>query len=117
MLEFLPEAVRKGLEEARKAALRRKDRLSVRDGDDTYRIRRLWDGGFALDLKGSGKLRGHVDIYDGPRHLYQCLVISAVEDDDERVFEFKWLTPVADRPAADYVHPDFVPAGFLEKRS
>ena len=91
MYTFLPEAVRQGLEDARKAALRRKDRLSVRDGDATHRIRRLWDGGFALDLKGSDKLRGHVDIYDGPKHLYQCLVVSAVADDEERVFEFKWL--------------------------
>ena len=116
MYTFLPEAVRKGLEDARKAALRRKDRLSVRDGDATHRIRRLWDGGFALDLNGSDKLRGYVDIYDGPKHLYQCLVVSAVADDEERVFEFKWLTPVADRPAADFVYPDFVPAGLLEKR-
>lgn len=116
MYTFLPEAVRKGLEDARKAALRRKDRLSVRDGDATYRIRRLWDGGFALDLKGSDKLRGHVNIYDGPRHLYQCLVVSAVEDADERVFEFKWLTPVADRPAVDFVQNEFVPAGLLDNR-
>jgi hypothetical protein len=116
MLEHLPEAVRKGLEEARKAALRRQGRLSVHDGDATYRIRRLWDGGFALDLAGSDRLRGHVDIYDGPRHLYQCLVVSAIEDSDERVFEFKWLTPVTDRPAPDFVNPDFVPAALLEKR-
>lgn len=115
MYTFLPEAVRQGLEEARKAALKRKDRLSVHDGDDTYRIRRFWDGGFALDLDGSERLRGHVDIYDGPRHLYQCLVVSSVDADDERVFEFKWLTAVADRPAADFVRPDFVPVGLLEQ--
>lgn len=113
MFEFLPDAVRQGLEEARKAALKRKDRLSVHDGDDVYRIRRLWDGGFALDLKGSDRLRGHVDIYDGPKHLYQCLVMSSVEDGDERVFEFKWLTSVADGPAPDFVRPDFVPAGLI----
>lgn len=116
MFTFLPEAVRLGLEEARKSALRRKDRLSVHDGDATYRIRRFWDGGFALDLQGSDKLRGHVDIFDGPRHLYQCLVVSAVEDADERVFEFKWLTPVADRPAADFEQAEFRPAGFIERR-
>ncbi|MCG3268730.1 hypothetical protein [Yoonia sp. I 8.24] len=115
MYEFLPEAVRHGLEEARKAALKRKDRLSVHDGDDTYRIRRFWDGGFALDLAGSDRLRGHVDIYDGPKHLYQCLVVSSVAEDNERVFEFKWLRPVTDGPAADYVMPEFAPAGLLER--
>ena len=115
MISFLPDAVQQGLEEARKAALKRKDRLSVHDGDDTYRIRRFWDGGFALDLDGSDRLRGHVDIYDGPRHLYQCLVMSSVDADDERVFEFKWLTPVANQPAADFVRPDFVPAGLISR--
>lgn len=114
MFTFLPEAVRLGLEDARKAALKKKDRLAVHDGDQTYRIRRFWNDGFALDLEGSERLRGHVDIYDGPRHLYQCLVVSSVEEADERVFEFKWLTPAAAQPAADFVRPDFVPAGLLE---
>ncbi len=115
MYTFLPDAVREGLEEARKAALKRKDRLSVHDGDRTYRIRRFWDGGFALDLEGSERLRGHVDIYDGPKHLYQCLVVSSVEEDYERVFEFKWSTPVANGPAVDYERPDFVPAGLISR--
>jgi hypothetical protein len=116
MFTFLPEAVRQGLEDARKNALRRQGRLSVRDGDDSYRILRFWDGGFALELRGSDRLRGHVDIYDGPKHLYQCLVMSSVENDDERLFEFKWLTPVTDRPAADFVQQGFVPAGLLDDR-
>lgn len=114
MYMFLPDAVQRGLDEARKAALQRKDRLSVHDGDSIYRIRRLWDSGFALDLVGSERLRGHVDIYDGPKHLYQCLVMSSVDDGQERVFEFKWLTPAATQPAADFVRPDFVPAGLIE---
>lgn len=115
MFAFLPDAVREGLEQARKDALKRKDRLSVHDGEATYRIRRFWDGGFALDLQGSERLRGHVDIYDGPRHLYQCLVVSSIEEDNERVFEFKWSTPVASGPAADYERPDFVPAGLIPR--
>lgn len=117
MFAFLPDAVREGLEQARKADLKRKDRLAVRDGDDSYRIRRFWEGGFALDLDGSERLRGHVDIYDGPKHLYSCLVVSSYAEDHERVFEFKWATPVANGPAADFVRPEFVPAGLLERRS
>ena len=115
MYTFMSDAVRQGLEEARKAELKRKDRLSVHDGDKIYRIRRFWDGGFALDLGGSERLRGHVDIYDGPKHLYQCLVMSSVADDNERVFEFKWLTPVATAPATDFALPDFVPAGLIAR--
>lgn len=113
MYSFLPEAVRLGLEEARKSALRRKGRLAVHDGDKTYRVRRLWDGGFALDLDATDKLRGHVDIYDGPKHLYQCLVMSSADDGDERIFEFKWITPAATQAPVDFVRPDFVPAGLI----
>ena len=102
MYTFLPEAVRQGLEEALKSAQRSKDRLDVHDGDETYRIRRFWDGGFALDLEGSERLRGRVDVYDGPKHLYQCLVVSSIDEDDERVFEFKWLTPVARTPTCQF---------------
>ena len=113
MYTFLPDAVQKGLEEARKAALKRKDRLSVHDAEKSYRIRRFWDGGFALDREGTERLRGRLDIYDGPKHLYTCLVVSSVDEQDERVFEFKWATPVASGPAADFVRPDFMPAGLI----
>ncbi len=102
MTEFLPEAVRKGLEDARKAAQRRSSRLCVHDGDKVFRVLRLWDGGFAVDAEDAPKLRGHVDIYDGARHLYQCLVMTSREEAGERIFEFKWHTAVADRPADDF---------------
>jgi hypothetical protein len=102
MTDFLPEAVRKGLEDARKAALRRSSRLCVHDGDKVFRVLRLWDGGFAMDAEDAPKLRGHVDIYDGARHLYQCLVMTSREEAGERIFEFKWHTAVSDRPAADF---------------
>ena len=115
MFVFLPEAVRQGLEEARKSAERKKDRLSVRDGDKAYRIKRFWDGGFALEKAQTENLRGYVEIYDGPRHLYQCLVMSSYDEGPERIFEFKWSTPVTNRPAADFVRPEFVPAGLLEQ--
>lgn len=103
MTDFLPEAVRKGLEDARKSAMRRSSRLCVHDGDKVFKVLRLWDGGFAMDADDAPKLRGFVDIYDGARHLYQCLVMTSFEEAGERIFEFKWHTAVADRPAADFV--------------
>ena len=113
MNDFLPEAVKQGLEQARKTALRRSTRLCVHDGDDVYAIRRLWDGGFALDAAIAKKVRGRVEIYDGARHLYQCLIVDSADEGGERVFEFKWLHPVTDRPAVDYEQPNFVPAGLI----
>lgn len=115
MSEFLPEAVRKGLEDARKAALRRSSRLCVHDGDDVYRVLRLWDGGFAMDAEDAPQLRGHVEIYDGARHLYQCLVITSREEDGERIYEFKWHTPVSDRPALDFELEGDAPVALIPK--
>lgn len=113
MSEFLPEAVRKGLEDARRAAMLRSSRLCVHDGDKVYRIHRMWDTGFAMDAKDAPKLRGHVKIYDGPKCLYQALVVTSREEEGERVFDFKWHQAVTDGPAADFVRARELPAGYL----
>ena len=98
---FLPEAVRKGLEEARVALFGKSGRLCVHDGDNVFRVLRLWDGGFAVSADAP-PMRGFVDLYDGPKHLYQCLVFASREEGDERIFDFKWNTRVADAAPVDY---------------
>ncbi len=113
MSEYLPEAVRKGLEDARRAALRRSSRLCVHDGDNVHRVTRLWDGGFAMEAKDAPKLRGFVELYDGSRHIFQCLVVSSDVESDERVYEFKWHTPVADRAAADFEQAETPPIALI----
>jgi len=115
MTDFLPEAVLKGLEDARKAAQRRSSRLCVHDGDDVYRILRFWDGGFAMEAQNAPNLRGHVELYDGARHLYQCLVYTSREEDGERIYEFKWHAPVSDRPAADFVRESDEPVALITR--
>ncbi len=113
MNDYLPEAVRLGLEQARKTSLRRKDRLCVHDGDKVYAVRRFWESGFALDAEAAEKVRGRVEIYDGARHLYQCLIVGSAIEGGERVFDFKWLHPVTDAAPVDYERPAFVPAGLI----
>ena len=113
MNDFLPDAVTQGLEQARKTALRRSTRLCVHDGDEVYAIRRLWDGGFALDADVADRVRGRVEIYDGSRHLYQCLIVDSADEGEERVFDFKWLHPVSEKAPVDYEQPNFVPAGLI----
>ena len=113
MSEFLPEAVRRGLEDARRAALRRSAKLCVHVGDEVYRINKMWDTGFSLDAKDAPHLRGQVDIYDGMRHVSRCLIVASTEESGEMLFEFKWNTPVSDRPALDYVQEREAPAGLL----
>lgn len=113
MNDFLPEAVRKGLEDARKAALKLNSKLCVHDGDDVYRIVRMWGDGFALESGVADKLRGRIEVFDGPRHLYQCLVINSETVGNEQVFEFKWIHPVSDHPPLDFVREGFTPAALI----
>lgn len=115
MSEFLPEAVRKGLEDARVAMLRRSSRLCIHDGDRVHRVLRLWDGGFSVDARDAPRLRGFVDLYDGVRHLYQCLIVAGRQEDNEMIYEFKWNTAVADRPAADFVRADDAPVALIPR--
>lgn len=103
MSEYLPKEVREGLEAARKSALLKSSRLCVHVGEDVYRVLRLWEGGFAMDVEDAPKLRGLVDLYDGPRHLYQCLIVASDDDGGERVFDFKRATVAADSAPRDYV--------------
>jgi len=113
MNDFLPDEVREGLRAARKASIKRNDKLCVHDGDDVYRIRRFWNTGFSLDVEHGDKLRGRVEIHDGARHLYQCLIVNSRLDGEEYIFDFKWLHPVTADVPVDFVRPDAVPAGLL----
>ena len=112
MSDFLPKEVREGLELARKQSLRKKSRMKVRAGDKTFTILRYWDDGFSLDAEETPRLRGLVDLFDGGRHLSQCLIIASAEDGGERLFEFKRATIASDNAPLDYERQDG-PAGLI----
>lgn len=113
MSDFLPKEVREGLELARKRAMARKSRLRVQVGDRVYPLRRLWDDGFSLDAEGAPLLRGLVDIYDGSRLLYTCLIIASDDQAGEMVYEFKRHTAATDRPARDFYVEDDAPVALI----
>ena len=115
MSEFLPEAVRQGLQDARRMSLQRGNRLCVHDGDNVLRIRRFWAEGMALDASASETLRGRVDIYDGMRHLYQALVIGSRVEGPDCIFDFKWLHLVTETAPVDFARLDTTPAGLLPR--
>ena len=116
MTEFLPEAVRQGLEAARAAALKRSNRLCIHDRGAVHKVLRLWDGGFALAASGAPPLHGYVDLYDGPRHLATCLIVATgAGEDGERAYEFKVRMPVADHPAADFERTESAPAALIPR--
>ena len=102
MSEFLPKDVREGLEFARKQSLRKKSRLRVRVGEHEFTILRYWDEGFALDPQDAPHLRGLVDLYDGARHISQCLIVASEEEAGEMVYEFKRETRAHEKAPLDY---------------
>ena len=119
MSDFLPKEVRAGLDAARRSEQKRRSRLCVHVGGEVFHVLRLWDDGFALDAtdgKRPASMRGFVDIYDGPRHVSECLVVASVEESGEVICDFKRRTPAADRPALDFVRGDDpVPAALLSR--
>ena len=117
MSDFLPKEVREGLELARKQTLRKKSRMKVRAGEQTFTILRYWEDGFALDSEDAPKLRGLVDLYDGARHVSQCLIIASAEDAGERVYEFKRATVASDHVPLDYEEIAGAPVALLTHRS
>ena len=102
MLEFLSKEVLAGLDAARKSRERKASRLRVQVGEAVFPVLRFWHDGFVLDGKLTPHLRGLVDVYDGSRHLCQCLIVAATAEDGEVTCEFKRMTPVTDRPALDF---------------
>lgn len=117
MTMFLPKDVQAGLDAARKADLKKKNRLRVKTGDEVFRVLRFQEDGFTLDVENAPHLRGFVDLYDGARHLYQCLVVASVEENGEMFYEFKRATAAADKPALDYVRDENAPVGLVTDQS
>ncbi len=115
MSDFLPKEVREGLEMARKNALRKKNRLRVRAGDDVYPVLRFWHSGFALDADEAPHLRGLVDVYDGARHMYQALIVASSEEGGELIFEFKRNTAAVDKAPLDFYRDENAPIALLPR--
>ena len=102
MSEYLSDAVRDELANARPPDNRRKPRLTVKVGGNSFTILRTWDTGFAVDANEAPKMRGFVDVYDGVRHVAKCLVYATVEEAGQMHYEYKRETRAADGPALDY---------------
>ncbi len=115
MLEYLPEDIRRGLEAAHRRSTRRRSRLCVHVNDAVFPVLRLWETGFAVDARRVPALRGRVDIYDGPRHISQCLIIASEDDGNEMTYDFKRATAITDSPVRDYAVDSTTPHGYLPR--
>jgi len=113
MSEFLPKEVREGLEMARKRDLKKKSRLRVSVGEQVFPVLKFWETGFSLDIDNAPHLRGLVDLYEGARHLYQCLIIASEEDGGQMKYEFKRSTAAVDRAPLDFVRDENAPVALI----
>lgn len=116
MLEFLPKEIRDGLDAARARAQKRNSRLRVQLGNDIFPILKLWEDGFVLDAARAPHLRGLVDVFDGTRHLCQCLIVASSVENGQLICEFKRSTNVTNGPALDYWRNENAPVALLTKR-
>lgn len=113
MDSYISKEVAQGLARARAAALSKHSRLRVIAGEDIFPVRRMWETGFAMDLEDAPKLRGLVDLFDGARHLYQCLVVASQDENGERSFEFKRRIAADAERAVDFERAEQGPVALI----
>ena len=114
MTGYLPKEVLEGLKAAQKKAERKRSRRSVHVGDDVYPILQFAEEGFALDAEHAPHLRGLVDIYEGPRHLYQALIVASEIKGDVMRYEFKRNTLASDHAPRDFYQEQDAPIALLD---
>ncbi len=114
MEAFFSSEVLDGIKSARNKAERKKNRLRVHVGEEIYPVFKFWGTGFSVDLETVPKLRGLVDLYDGGRHLSQCLIIRADKDGDRMNYEFKRRTEAVENAPLDYERDDDAPIALLK---
>jgi hypothetical protein len=115
MTTYLPKDIQDRLGAARLAGLKKSSRLRVETGNDSFRVLRLWQDGFSVEADVVPRLRGLVDLYDGARHLYQCLIVASEEDAGEMRYEFKRNTAAADRAPLDFYREPDAPIALLPR--
>jgi len=115
MLEFLPKEVRDGLETVRRRDTKRQSRLRVQVGEAVFPVLRLSDEEMQLDASLTPHLRGLVDVYDGARHVAQCLIVASTQENGILFCGFKRSTDVMEGPALDYWKDENAPVAFLPK--
>ncbi|MHA6263146.1 hypothetical protein ACXYMO_08090 [Arenibacterium sp. CAU 1754] len=113
MTTFFSKEVQAGLEAARLAGLKKASRLRVQAGDDYYRVLRMWRDGFSVEADNVPPLRGLVDLYDGAKHLYQCLIVASESEAGEMRYEFKRNTVADDKAPLDFYRDQQTPIALL----
>lgn len=117
MTTYVPKAVQEALDAARLGGMKRQSRLRVQVEGRVFPVLRMWKTGFSVEEATAPQLRGLVDLYDGAKHLSQCLIVASEAEGGEMRYEFKRATPAAaDAPLDFYRAPD-APIGLITNES
>lgn len=117
MSTWLPKDVQAGLDSARKKSLKRNSKMRVEANGQSFRVLKFREDGFTLDLEDAPHLRGFVDLYDGGRHVYQCLIVASEEEGDVMHYDFKRSTMAEDKAPADYYRGEHVPVALISQET
>ena len=102
-MEILSDDIQADLAAAHARTRRKAARLRVEADGVSHLILRMDTSGFVIAADHDPMLRGLVDIFDGSRHRYQCLIVASRLNDGEVAYDFKRLTAATDTPAPDFV--------------
>ncbi len=109
---FLPREARESLARApdREASA---GRMRVQVGEVWYPITALDEDGFEVALNLAPKLRGLVEIHEGPRLLRSALIVAMDPVGDVMRYAFKRTTAPRTTAPLDYERTGDLPSGYL----
>lgn len=62
----------------------------------------LTSEGFSVDAESTPHLRGNVKLYEGARHIANCLIVRGDKEDGLMFYEYKRRTEATLKPPLDY---------------
>ncbi len=114
MTTYLSESILDGLKAARQKQTRKGSKIRVEIGDAYVPVIEMTEGGFTIAQDSAPQLRGHVDLFEGPRHLFRCLIVASESFGGVTRYEFKHSTPADQSVALDYVAERPAPHALIE---
>lgn len=91
---FLPDGFQPDRARRRMSSPTRALRLRVEAGGVQYAVLRKWPTGFAVSAADADAVKGVVDLFDGRKHLRQCLISGRKDAGAEVFFTVKSATGV-----------------------
>ena len=110
MSTFLSKDVLAGIEAAQKTSFKTKNRFRVEFNKNHYPIIWLTQNGFCVEAEMAPMIRGLVDLYDGDKHLKQCLIVASREENGIVHFDFKRDTDTQTSAPKDFFQENKVVA-------